>query len=112
MAHHQIPADWLVAAEMQGFKPSRSSYRCDGPHDLIPLADIEPPKRNAGIVFDGGGFKRERTMTLLAAIRDDASLPPIRVAPAGRGYCVFDGFHRFYVSRNLGFSHIPVVVVG
>lgn len=110
-AMHQIPVEWLGTAGMQGFTPSRLSYRCEGPHELIALADIARPKRDSRISFDCNGLRRDRTMAVLTGIREDLSLPPIEVKAGERGYRVHHGFHRFHVSLALGFSHIPAVIV-
>jgi hypothetical protein len=111
LTSHQIPAEWLATAEMQNFKPSRSSYRCDQPKTLIPLASIEPPKRDAGVIFDANGFKRDRVMKILAGIKDDANILPVKIVEGGPPFRLYDGFHRFYASLAAGFSHIPAVVV-
>jgi hypothetical protein len=108
---HQIPVEWLGTAGMQDFTPLRLSYLCESPHELIALADIARPKRDSRIVFDCNGLRRDRTMAVLAGIREDLSLPPIQVKAGGRSYRVHNGFHRFYASLALGFSHIPAVIV-
>jgi hypothetical protein len=109
---HEIPAKWLQLAGMQNFKPLRSSYRCDQPHTLIPVANIEPPQRAPGVIRDANGFRRDDMMKLLADIKNDESIWPVKIEDGGPPFRVYHGFHRFYASQTLGFSHLPVVIVG
>ena len=109
---YQIPSEWLVAAGMQNYMPSRPSYRCDKPNTLIPLADIEMPKRNAGIRSDTNGFRRDDMLKLLTKIRNGDNIWPVKLVPGGLPYVLYHGFRRFYAFIAVGFSHIPAVFVG
>ena len=110
---YEIPEEWLKAAGMENFKRSRTSYRCEHPDArIIPLADIERPMRDAGETLDANGFKHVKMSKVLAAIRNDDDLPPIKLFEGGPPFRVYDGLHRFYVSLTFGFLHIPVVTVG
>jgi hypothetical protein len=84
------------------------------PPPLIAMAHIGPPKRNEGVILDANGFGRDRMIKILAGIRDGDALPPIDVEkadPGQRPYRLRGGFHRFYDSFDLGFSHIPADIV-
>jgi hypothetical protein len=108
----QIPAEWLAEAGMQSFTPGRSSFLCDQPHVLIPLADIEQPVRI--VPLDANGFARDRLLRILVGIRDDHFIPPIDVEiadPGQRPYRLRGGVHRYCASLGLGFSHVPADIV-
>jgi len=107
-----VPASWLSEAGLQGFVPTRQAFRCDEPHIIISIANIEKMIRS--VPLDMNGFRRDRMMRVLTGIRDDDALPPIPVQRADQGplpYRLRDGTHRFYASLALGFSHIPAVLV-
>jgi len=105
-----IPENWKSEAGVQNFHapPSQCSFRCDAPHELFALADIEPPLRNSNFPLDANGFNHDRMVRLLIGMRDNVSLPPIFVDPGDtRPYRVRCGVHRYHSSLALGFSHIP-----
>jgi hypothetical protein len=105
----QIPAEWLAEAHLQNFIPVRSGFRCQAPHVLIPLSDIEKLMRS--IPLDANGFRRDRMMRILVGIRENDSIPPIVVERADPNeqpsYRLRCGVHRCYASLTLGFTHIP-----
>ena len=106
----QIPAEWLAEARLQNFIPVRSGFRCQAPHVLISLSDIEKPMRS--IPLDVNGFRRDRMMRILVGIRENDFIPPIVVERAADpneqpSYRLRCGVHRFYASLTLGFTHIP-----
>jgi hypothetical protein len=108
----QIPAEWLTEAGLQNFTPVRSSFRCDVPHELIALTDIEKFVRS--IPIDANGFRRSKMMPVLAGIRDGNSFLPIYIEtadPGQRPYRLRDGVHRYYAALTLGFSHVPSEIV-
>jgi hypothetical protein len=119
-----IQAQARAVIEAEGFavfRPTAPAYRYSiaGPSSeffpperlhVLPIAEIEPPLRYVGVAL----FPRAKQI-LDAMLRGDA-LPPIYVeplpdSPAGP-YCyrVADGFHRFHLSRALGFSQIPAII--
>jgi hypothetical protein len=110
----QVPVEWIAQSGLTDFTPTRSAFKCDDPHVLIALADIEPPKRNAGIALDANGFGRERMMKILEGIRNGASIPPIYVEESGSGqrpYRVRNGVHRYWASVTVGFTHVPADII-
>jgi hypothetical protein len=114
MSAHRIPPDWIIEAGLQDFKPARKGFRCDQEHELVALADIEPPKRNLGVTLDQNGFGRDRMMKILLGIRDNNSIPPIdieRADPGQRQFRLRAGFHRYYASVATGFTHVPAQLV-
>ena len=111
---HQIPDDWWQESGLNDFKPSRNGFRCDMPHELVRISEIEPPLRDVGVTRDANGFRRNATMEILRGFLREESIPPIRVEVADPGpwrYRVRDGFHRYHSSLAAGFTHIPVEVV-
>jgi hypothetical protein len=111
-----IPTKWLAEAGVQDFRPAptQCGFRCDEQHKLIALADIEPPSRKSGHPLDCNGFRHDRMVSLLNGIRDNVSLPAIRIEmadPGQRQYRVREGAHRYHAALALGFSHIPAKVV-
>ena len=107
----QIPVEWLREAGVQNFMPTRPSYRCDAPHFLLPLIDIESVVRTKRL--DCNGFAHDRMISVLVGIRDGASLPPVpveRIEPGTHPYRLRNGTHRFYASLILGFSHVPAEI--
>jgi hypothetical protein len=111
-----IPAEWIAEAGAQNFRlvPSQRGFRCDAPHELIALADIEVPLRRSGYPLDVDGFCHDRMVRLLTGIRDNVSLPAIYIEKADLGqrpYRVREGVHRYHASLTLGFSHVPAEIV-
>ncbi|WBU27618.1 hypothetical protein OOZ54_13165 [Rhodopseudomonas palustris] len=106
---HSIPQSWIWEARLGVFRPSTKAFLCDEPHTLVPMECIVPPKRNEGVELDEDGFGKARAMWILARIYNAEPIPPIRLAP-NVPHDVRDGFHRFYISLALGYSHIPADV--
>ena len=70
--------------------------------------------RNEGVTLDENGFRHDRMMTILRGIRDGASIPAIYIEaanPGQRRYRLRGGFHRYYASITVGFSHMPSSIV-
>ena len=78
-----IPAEWLAEAGMQNFRPAKPGFRCDAPHQMIALGDIEVLLR--GYPLEANGFYRERMVRVLIGIRDDVPLPAICIENADPG---------------------------
>ncbi len=106
---HTVPRRWIEEARLGLFKPSTRGFLCIEHHELVEIDAIIPPKRNEDVVLDENGFSKVRAGWILSRIYNAEPLPPIRLAP-GAPHQVRDGFHRFYISRALGYSHIPADV--
>lgn len=108
----EIPKEWLIESDLLDFVPISKAYT-SASSELISITNIRPPKRNEGVAT----FEKNRMEKIFKAIKDRAELPPIKIheAPNDRRsefqYEVRDGFHRFYVSIALGYSHIPIEIV-
>jgi Type III restriction enzyme, res subunit len=78
----EIPDDWWVFAEMEGFRPSGGGYYplpAGIDFDVVPIAEVEPPARNQGV----RAFDKFRLMPVLFAFRSpECALP---AAPGGGG---------------------------
>ncbi len=109
---HQVPDEWLIEAGVKNFVPSLASFRCDVPHELVALVDIETPLRRWDVILDANGFGRDRMLRILEGIRRGDALPPIDVEIGdARPYRLRAGFHRLYASLATGFSHVPAEIV-
>jgi hypothetical protein len=111
---HRIPAEWLEEVGLQNLIVTGQGFRCEVPHVLIAIIDIEPPTRNEGVTLDANGFSHDRMTRILRGILDGDALPPINVEaadPGQRPYRLRGGFHRLYASRTCRFSHIPADIV-
>jgi len=98
---------------MKDFSPSNNAYSLEivnepiFPIKLIPIIEISPIIR----ALDVHTFVRERAFSILAAIQQNKPLPPvfidqpINLTPPYK-FRLYDGFHRYYLSKALGFSHI------
>jgi hypothetical protein len=109
-----IPAEWLAETRTQNFQARQRGFRCDAPHELIALNDIQASLRRSDYPLDANGFNRERMLRLLSGIRDNVSLPPIYIEladPGERKYRVRCGVHRYHASLTLGFSHVPAEII-
>jgi len=123
VADDTIQAQARAVIEAEGFaafRPTAPAYRycvaglsserfpAERLHMLC-IAEIEPPLRDVGVAL----FPRAKQI-LDGLMRGDA-LPPIHVEllPEITGlhrYRTTDGFHRFHLSRAVGFSQIPAIV--
>src|SRR5713226_1528524 len=103
----EIPDAWLVSAGAVGFSPAAAAYVASSseewPTTLVPLADVEAPHRDAGVI----GLHEDRAVSLLRAFRAGIAVPPLEVheppEPRRFRYRVRDGFHRYYLSVAAGF---------
>jgi hypothetical protein len=108
----EIPRDWWAFCEMDDFKPLSPYYPYAIPRDqtveVVPLADVEPPKRSAGTP----AFRKYKLVPIHLAFRSpECRLPPVPVEAASSGpyrFKLVNGFHRFYASVAVGYSHLPV----
>lgn len=109
-----IPDEWLKAANAREFSPKTRGYLASSdlrwPTTLIRLSEIAAPVRNVGVRT----LDEERTVSILRAITSGQTLPAIEadIPPQASQfkYRVRDGYHRFYVSVALGFSHLPLSI--
>ena len=126
----EISDEWWSEAGAVGFQPNADCFvhTACGPLDhlaIISLRDVAPMLREPGSYPNGHGFRKHGPngetlggmVGVLTAIVTGEPLPPVkacrtRAASAeGMSYKVFDGFHRFYASHALGFTHLPCVLV-
>ncbi len=111
----EIPTDWWRFADMETF--SRNEMRCypvdpAAVDDLVPITEIEPPTRDAGVA----PFKKAKLVPILMAFASSHRLPPVevnRLKPSAEyRYRIYDGFHRYYASVAVGYPMVPIVDVG
>ncbi len=110
----EVPNEWLAIAGAQSFKPQSSAFLASSvpewPTVLVPIAEVEAPRRDAGII----SLHENRAVSVLRAIVEARPLPPIEVykkpfALSGH-LTVRDGYHRYFLSIALGFTQLPVSV--
>jgi hypothetical protein len=115
---NEIPDEWWSFCEMDTFKKVLEHYFYEETPDVrvVPLSEIEPPSRLPGVPE----LLKFRMVSVLCAFKyqNDGrrpSLPPCKAeeSPAGSAYKfkLVDGFHRFYASKAVEYSHLPVVIV-
>lgn len=119
-AIHAQAREVIAAEGLATFRPAAPAYRYDVSDlsaelfpperlKLLSIAKIKPPLRCVNVAL----FPRAKRF-LDGICRGDV-IPPIYVEllPEIAGsyrYHVTDGFHRFHLSRALGFSQIPAIV--
>ena len=110
----EIPDSWLLAAGVSNFVPKESAFVAtsnpDWPTVLLPVSDIQAPKRDVGVV----GLHEDRTKSLLRAFLEGTPVAPLEVHEcpgqiAGR-FSVRDGYHRYFASIAVGFTMLPVSI--
>lgn len=113
MTLHEDAAAFLSRAGYTG--PSASAYVYDEKDPeivLVAITDIEPPRRAPGVVE----LATDRASKIAEGITKRQPICPIRIIENGSvanafPYSVYDGFHRFHLSRAAGFVLIPAIVV-
>jgi hypothetical protein len=106
-------AELVAKAELSNFVPKNASYVALSDQDqevrVVPIAHIEVFERGPGVA----NFGLERALAVLKGIRDGSALPPIEVHALEQNdrYTLYDGFHRYHLSRFLGFRCIPITVI-
>ena len=110
----EIPDDWWAFVELDSLLSDPGPYYPYKPSDavqIISLSEIEPPQRDAGVE----PFKKYKLVPVLLAFRSpECELPPIQLAELEGSiyrYRVLNGFHRFYSSIAVGYSHAPAILV-
>lgn len=108
-----IPEDWLAFCDVTNWTRGSDYYPYppDRTVEIVALSDVEPPRRDVGMA----PFKKYKMCPVLFAFQSpECSLPPVVVQPLTAGeafrYRLMDGFHRFYASVHVGYTHIPVEV--
>lgn len=109
--HYTIPDDWLTFCEMPNWTRGTDYYPYQSSRavEIVSLSDIEPPRRDAGVI----PFKKYKMCPVLFAFQSpECALPPVVVefmsASQAFRYRIVNGFHRFYASVHVGYTHIPV----
>lgn len=109
---------WIVEAGAQAYRPTTQAFaakpephQAERPFLVVPIDHVEPPRRDDGYRW----FHYDRMVKILSGIARGDVLPPIEVREQlGEGekqYAVHNGLHRFYASRALGFTHLPVCII-
>ena len=104
----------LIEAGIKAFPFSISSYfstPINGYETIIvKISDIKPPKRNEGVYT----FVKCRIINILEGFNTLKPMSPIEInlmeGDSNFKYCVEDGFHRYYASRQIGFIEMPAII--
>ena len=106
----------ISIAEMDEFKPVTTAFvhqpLDSGEVFIVNLLQIKSFERGPGVVE----IDPDRAASILEAIKSSDPLPPIEVLPARPDlsgsfeFELYNGFHRFHLSKALGFTHIPAIV--
>jgi hypothetical protein len=110
---YTIPEDWLEFCDVPNWTRGSDYYPYKSHRivEIVPLSDIEPPQRDTDIA----PFKKYKMCPVLFAFQSpECELPPVLVKPLTTNvsfrYRLVNGFHRFYASVHVGYTHIPVEV--
>lgn len=110
---YTIPEDWLAFCDVSSWTRGSDYYPYPSGEtvEIVALADIEPPRRDAAIA----PFKKYKMCPVLFAFHSpECALPPVVVVPLPTGeafrYRLANGFHRFYASVYVGYPYIPAEV--
>lgn len=116
----EIPQEWIEEAGFSSEPNGKSHYEYENSETvfLVTIADVFPKIRgeNVPIFNDGesdGVFKtaKERTVSILKAIRHGTPLPPVRVVNLTDDkkykFKLVEGCHRFHCSIAAGYEKIP-----
>ncbi len=111
-----IPDEWWACADMDTFSRGGSqSYPCwpgSQKVQIVPLAEIEPPTRNAAVP----SFKKYKLIPVLFGFQSpESALPPVQVLLNENNnryrFTVHNGYHRYYASVAVGYPSLPVIVI-
>lgn len=110
----EIPDEWWSFCDMRAFSPRSQYYPYDPKSvevEIVRIDTIRPRRRDPGV----SPFKKYKMVpVLLAFTSPECALPPVpaRRIEASNTYFLdlIDGFHRFYASIAVGYSHLPVVI--
>jgi hypothetical protein len=79
--------------------------------EVVPIEEVAPFPRGAGVP----GLLPERANAILRDISHGVLLHPVNVyqnaiGSAGPKFQLYHGYHRYYISVAIGFTHIPVAI--
>ena len=111
----EIPIEWWTEAGMDRFfvvaDISRASSTLES--KIVLLADIDLPSMDQR-ERSHGQLDRERMISVLWSIAERVEIFPVLVTETTSGnyrYQLHDGAHRFHVSAEARFTHIPATII-
>jgi hypothetical protein len=126
--HHQlefeIEDEWLVEANVVGFRPQQNCYLPDystvGERKVfnVFIEDVEPllkRSKNKGIFCDhkkSNETAKQRVLRILNWLRENKPIEPVKVVPSEKNnfkYKLVDGCHRFHCALAMGFIAVPAI---
>lgn len=116
----EIPEEWIEEAEFSSKPNGMSHYEYENSETvfLVSIADVFPRIRGEGVpIFKDGESDgviktaKERTVSILRAIKLGISLPPVKVVSMTGDtkykFKLVEGCHRFHCSIAAGYEKIP-----
>lgn len=116
----EILEEWIKDAEFSAEPNGRSHYEYENTETafLVSIADVCPRIRGEGIpIFKDGESDgviktaKERTVSILKAIKLGILLPPVRIVnmigDTKYKFKLVEGCHRFHCSIAAGYENIP-----
>lgn len=117
-----VPDEWIYESDFIYYSSKSLHYEYDNTKDifLIDISTIYPHIRNVDVpIFNNCTFgdlnksAKERTISILSAIKSRIPLPPVEVVDLHNNdnykYKLINGCHRFHCSIIAGFHKIPAV---
>ncbi len=121
----EIDDDWLIEADVIGFRASLESYEPSCPINetrevfSVRFEEVEPLRERArkiGVFCDSvetGETAKKRVMRILVWLRDGTPIDPVKVVRTDEEpfkFKLVEGSHRFHCALALGFTAIPAVL--
>jgi len=116
----EIPEEWIEEAGFSSESKGMCHYEYENSETvfLVSIADVFPRIRGEGVpIFKDGESDgviktaKERTVSILKAIRLGIPLPPVRVVKVAGDtkykFKLVEGCHRFHCSIAAGYDKIP-----
>lgn len=113
MTLHSIPDAWFPHGHRRFNALANKAYAATSdarwPTEIALIEEVAPPQRAIGVQ----GLHEDPARSLLVAMLRGSPIPPLHVTLEHTGsgaprYVVRDGFHRYYLSKHLGFTHLPI----
>ena len=108
---HEVVAEFRKSRELPTGRAYRHVPQTLFPVAVVPIVEVEPFERAVGVP----GLVRSRAHAILIEMSENVPLYPVNVYDQGAGPCtrkfkLYHGFHRYYLSLAVGFTHLPVVI--
>jgi len=110
----ELEDEWWSFCEMESFNPESPYYPYNSSNpsvEIVQIESVKPPTRNPGVHWF---YKNRMVAVLMAFTSPECALPAVpvkRIRPGGDySFELTDGFHRYYASVAVGYTHLPVTI--